>query len=520
MIELYDCTLREGEQAAGASFNFQDRIKLFSILDDFGFDFIELGWPLASEEIFNSFKECKKIAKKSKIVAFGSTSIDKIPSNDLNLNSIVNCGADYACIFGKTWLDQVEKQLRITPQENIEKISSSIAFLKSKNIHVFYEAEHFFDGFISDPDYALETLKTAIQTGAERIILCDTNGGILPQKVEEIVKQVKSKFPNAKIGIHFHNDSGLALANALVSLPYITQIQGTINGTGERVGNLNFSEFLPIYSKKLNQSIEVDLKKLKQVNESSFHLAGLEIPESRPFVGNTSFLHKGGVHIDATNKGASYEHEIPEDFGNKRIAFLNTLGGSGSVINVAAQFGHNLDKKDPEVKFKIQSLFSELKNLENQGYKLGALEAEQYLLIKKYFSDYSEILSVQRWHVETEKKDQKEKSKFSIECAVDNKIIKKTLETEGGPIDAAYKTLQHILSEKYPQVKDLKISDFHVSIARKKAEESTVRTAITFQNKETFETVGVDQNLIQSAIEAIVKGFNYYVKNLVLKRRT
>jgi 2-isopropylmalate synthase len=517
-LEIYDCTLREGEQAAGASFDLESRIKLFKILDDFGIEYVELGWPVASKEIFDSFEECKKIRKNAKIVAFGSTSIAGNPGEDNNLNSIIGCGADYACIFGKTWLEHIEKQLKISPEENLRRIETSIKFLKENNMHVFYDAEHFFDAFKDDEDYAIRTLVSAAESGAERLILCDTNGGTMPDEAKRIVEYTKKELIKRGIktglGVHFHNDCGLALANSLISLPYIIQVQGTINGIGERIGNLNFSEFLPVYMKKIGGTLDIKLENLKKLNEEAFRLSGLEIPESRAFVGDNAFAHKGGIHIDAKNKGASYEHVVPEDFGNKSVTILNTLGGRSSVVKVAEQFGYCLDKKDPEVQKKITGLFEALKDLEIRGYRIGAIPAEQFLLIEKYFGNLIDFFNIERWDLNTSKNDGKEESEFFVRCILNGAVFEDKTKIEGGPVDAAYKTISKILASKYSLIRELKLSDFHVSIVRGRGEESNVRTAITFENREIFHTVGVDNNIIQSAIEALTKGFKYYLNKV------
>jgi 2-isopropylmalate synthase len=513
-LELYDCTLREGEQAAGASFTLEDRVELFKLLANFGFDFIELGWPIASDEIMRSFELCKQISTKAKIVAFGSTSINPNLYEDKNLASILSSKADYACIFGKTHIDHVVKQLKLTPQENLNRISQSVAFLK-KNMPVFYDAEHFFDAFKQDKKYALETLVSAAQAGAERLVLCDTNGGLIPCEALDIIKQTKSyldsKNLNAGLGVHFHNDCGLALANVLSSLPYVVQAQGTINGIGERIGNLNFSEFIPVYMKKLKKELDVRLETLKEVNERSYHLAGIDIPESRAFVGDSAFAHKGGVHVDATNKGASYEHENPSDFGNKRVVLLNTLGGASCVLNIAEKFGYTLNKKDPSTLESISKLFVELRDLEQRGYRLGAMEAEQYLLIGKYFGNLKNFLEINSSLVETTNFGGEEVSKFYGNYNLDGKKVERSLKLNGGPIDAAYKNMQGVLCKDYPKILELRLVDFHVGIARSRAEESTVRTVISFEDGERFKTVGVDKNIIQSAVEALAKGFNYYL---------
>ena len=514
-MEIYDCTLREGEQSEGASFSFEDRIELCRKLDHFGVDYIELGWPLASQEIFDSFNVTIMNVKNAKIVAFGSTSISNNPEEDKNLKSIVDCGARYACIFGKSSLEHVEKQLRITGEENLEKIRESIKFLVNNGLSVLFDAEHYFDSYKSNKDYAIKTLVAASQGGAKTVVLCDTNGGILPSEAAEIVRESKETLYdegyNIGIGIHIHDDSGLALACTLACLPYITQVQGTINGIGERLGNLNFSEFLPVYMKKLDGKLDIDLKELKKLNEEAFRLAGIEIPDKRAFVGDSAFAHKAGVHIDATKKGASYEHEKPEDFGNKRIILLNTLGGRSSIINLAEEFGYSLDKNDPIVKDKIEELFKELKEYEKAGYRLGGLKAEQSLLIEKYFGKNDMFFNILEWEIRSEYRNRKESSYFKVICRLNNELYEDEHRVEGGPVDAAFKTLKKILSKKYPYMEKLNIMDFHVSIARQRAEESSVRTRVDFVDGEHFSTVGVDKNMLNSAIEAIEKGFRYYL---------
>jgi 2-isopropylmalate synthase len=514
--ELYDCTLREGEQAAGASFNLESRVELFEALDNFGFDFIEVGWPLASTKIFDSFSACKKIRKNAKIVAFGSTAINQDIEKDANLNSILSCGADYACIFGKSHMNHVVKQLKLTPGQNLDRIRDSVLYLKQNGLPVFYDAEHFFDAFLDNQDYSLATLVSAAKAGAKRIILCDTNGGMLPNQAKEILEKTKDylKNFNVEFGVHFHNDCGLGLANALESLPFVKQVQGTINGIGERVGNLNFSEFIPVCMKKLDMDFNVNLEGLKELNEKAYRLGGLDIPESRPFVGNTAFAHKGGVHIDATQKGASYEHCNPLDFGNKRLIVLNTLGGCAGVAAVAEQFNYTLDKKNPDVKRRVELLFKELNELEEKGYRLGCIPAEQYLLIEKYFGNFKEFFDIPKWRVEIEKEGINEKSKVFLNYRLDTRVLEDNICLEGGPVDAVYKSLMGVLSKRYPAVSKLKLVDFHVGIARSSGEESSVRTLIDFEDGEKFQTVGVDNNIIESAIEAVSKGFRYYLNRL------
>ena len=516
-LEIYDCTLREGEQAEGASFSSEGRLELCKKLDEFGVDYIELGWPLASKEIFDSFKECIKVVEKAKIVAFGSTAINNNIEEDENLNSIVLCKAKYACIFGKTSLEHVEKQLRVSGAENLEKIFKSVKFLVDKGLTVFYDAEHYFDSYNDNKDYAINTLVRAIEGGAERVILCDTKGGLLPDKAKKIVSETLEALDKrelkTKLGVHFHDDSGLALANSLICLDDISMLQGTINGTGERVGNLNFSEFLPVYVKKMGNSLDIKLDRLKEINELGFKIAGITIPEKRAFVGDLAFAHKGGVHIDAIRKGAGYEHETPEEFGNKSVILLNTLGGRSSVIGLAKEFGYELDKNNLKVKEKIQGLFEELKELEKKGYRMGSLKAEKFLLIEKYFGSNKNELDILEWNVNSELRDGKEISYFKVKGLLNKKEFEDSLSLDGGPVEAMFKCLKGIIRT------NLELVDFHVSIAVRHGEESAVRTEIQFnQGLEEFSTVGVDRNILGSVVEALGKGFRFVLMSKGIKR--
>lgn len=516
-LEIYDCTLREGEQQEGVSYSTEDRLEFVKMLDEFGVNYIELGWPFASKEIFDSIKKANEIVNKAKIVAFGSTSIKENVKEDNNLNSIIDCGAKYACIFGKTSTEHIEKQLKLTGEENINKIIDSIAYLKSKDVKVFYDAEHYFDGYKDNPYYAIRTIIAAIEGGADRIILCDTNGGVVPTEVEKIVREtyetLKRKGFKTNLGVHFHNDSGLALANTLTSLPYIKQVQGTINGIGERVGNLDFSKFLPVYMIKLGNELEINLKELKHVNDKAYILSGLEIPQKKAYVGNLAFAHKAGVHIDAIKKGATYEHLNPEELGNKRLLILNTMGGRSAVINIASKFGIELDKSNPDIINKINKLYEELKLYENYGYNLGTLKAEQFLIINKYFGNKKDVFKILSWEINSKYIEGKELTSYKVRCKLGDEVCEDSLTIDGGPVDCAFKTIKKILSKKYPEVYNIKLVDFHVSIAIKKKEESAVRTKINFKDGENIETVGVDKNILESSIEAIEKAFRYYLMN-------
>lgn len=506
-LEIYDCTLREGEQADGANFNLEERMKIVMLLDELGADYIELGWPIARIDIMNSFHEAMKLnLKKSRIVAFGSTSISENPEEDRNLLSIVESGVKYACIFGKSSLSHVEKQLKISAENNLKKISDSIIFLKNKNINVFYDAEHFFDSFKDNEEYAIKTIDSAINAGALKIILCDTNGGSMTAEIKEITEKVRDYLNkagiNAELGIHCHNDCGLALANSLACLPYVKQIQGTINGIGERVGNTDLCELLPNLLLKLNINMDIKLETLKELSREIYKSANLPEQVRQAFLSPRAFLHKGGIHVDATVKGASYEHINPEDLGLEHELILSSLGGAACIINTAKKFGYVLDKnKDRE---KINKLLDELSVLENKGYDSGNTEAEQEIMIKKNFGDFREFFSVIEWEIRTDK----DESECYVKCRINEEVLEIKKKVKGGPVDAAYEALSELIGRKY-KLNGLKILDYKVRIAKSKGAESSVRTKIEFIAEEEFEVIGVDENVISSSIEALSKGFNY-----------
>jgi len=512
MLEIYDCTLREGEQAGGVHFSVEDRINITRALDEFGMDFIEVGWPI-DDEVLEAFLKISEESFESKIVAFGSTSIAKNPEEDKNLDSIIKSKVKYACIFGKTWLEHIEKQLKISDDENLEKIYKSIKFLKNHDINVFYDAEHYFDGFKHEENYALKTIEKAIEAGASRVILCDTNGGTLPEEIKEILEKTKrfieEKNLNVRLGVHIHNDSGLAFTNTLESLNYIEHIQGTINGLGERVGNVDLCELIPLLLiLKKNLQLDFKLDKLKPLSDLVYRKANLPRKINQAFISSRAFSHKGGVHIDATSKGASYGHINPEMLGLNHSFVLTSLGGSACVMSAAKKFGFLLEKQ--EVKEKINEVLKYLREVEKKGYDLGDIEAEQFMIIDKYFGDFENLLEIKEWSINTDK----EKSECYLKLNINGQEIQAREEVLGGPVNAIYQTLINALPEKYKEAKNLVLNDYWVRIVNPKSDASPVRTRIDFSDGERFSTVGVSDNIIQSSLEAIEKAFNYYLHKL------
>lgn len=518
-MEIYDTTLREGTQKEDVSFNIEQRIRLAQALHAFGVDYIEGGWPSANApDVMAFFHKAKSYPFHEKLVAFGSTSMSKNPQEDLNLNGLVESGAKTACIFGKSWIEQVTGQLRITPEENLEKISASVRYLKERGVEVFYDAEHFFDGYKHDREYALKTLEAAVECGASRLILCDTNGGTLPDETLKIVKEtyeyLREKGIETLLGIHSHHDAGFSLANSIIVLPYIGHIQCTVNGFGERVGNTDLCELAPTLVIKQGMKLGLKLRNLTRLSQLFYLESHLEPQTRQPYVSPNAFSHTGGVHIDAVAKGVSYEHIIPESVGGRTKISLNTQGGAACIVHHASRLVYELDKKDPETAAKMQELRAELRDLEERKYGIGLNEAEIYLLIEKYFGSLKIPFTIEDWHIQTSGKE----SSCWIRAQVDGQEQIAEAIAEKGPIDVAYNAITALLSSKY-SLDRLEILSYNVRIAESKGAESTVRTEVMFSNGLEFSTVGVSDNIIESGIEALWKAFIYYInKNYINKK--
>jgi 2-isopropylmalate synthase len=396
-------------------------------------------------------------------------------------------------------------------------IKASVMYLISKGLIVFYDAEHFFDGYKENRDYALRCLKSALKAGAKRLILCDTNGGTLPAEVLGIVKDVYEFFKKNErdyyLGVHFHDDNGCAVANSVLVTDYITQIQGTINGFGERTGNADLCQIIPslILKKKINLP-KIKLNQLKQISDMIYTLSNNKPENNQPYVGDFAFSHKGGVHVDAINKGASYEHVDPGLVGNKRNIVLSDLSGKANIVEVAKSFGLEIDKNHPNIK----EMLDDVETLEKKGYEIGSIEAERFLLIQRYFSDNYVPININHWKVMSENR----KGEFSESVVVGNIegcLYEVVAHVEGaGPVGAIYKALQKLVSGVYPEISRVRLVNYKVRIAEDKGADSSVRVYVEFKDDEgLFGTVGVSANIFEASLEAIKKGFEY----ILLKKK-
>ena len=518
VLKIFDTTLRDGSQSTDVSFGLRDKLELVKALDHFGVDYIELGWPGSNPKDMDCFLEASKLKlKNSKIVAFGATRRKGLnPEDDPNLQAILKSKAKVACIFGKTWVEHVKKQLKVTEEENLAAIKDSVEFLKKNKLEVHYDLEHFFDGYKDDKKYALDCLKTAAKAGADALVLCDTNGGCLPDDVENIIREVneflKKERINAELGVHMHNDSGCGVANTLKAVELgVTHLHGTINGLGERAGNADLCQIVPsLMLKKKIKLPKIKLKKLVDISKLVYTLINLKPDSRQPYVGKHAFSHKGGVHVDALMKGASYEHVDPSTVGNMREIVLSDLSGKANVVEVAREFGINVKKEDARVK----DMLKEVEHMEKKGYDIGGLKAERFLLHEKYFGKYPKLFRIKKWSVESEHDDETHKESSSCKLIVDakGKVQKFSESVEGGPVDALYKALRIAIAKSYKNLQDIKLLNYKVRIFEEKGVESSVRVYIEFKNgHDEWGTVGVSTNIIEASFKAIVKGFKYYL---------
>ncbi|MBI4439819.1 citramalate synthase [Candidatus Woesearchaeota archaeon] len=515
MITIYDTTLRDGAQSSDVNLGARDKIELLKALDELGVDYIELGWPASNEKDMEVFLEASKLKlKNAKVVAFGSTKRFGIKAEeDSNLRAIINSKAKVACIFGKTWSDHIEKQLRITPEENLAVIEDSIKFLRKNKMQVFYDLEHFFDGYMDSKSYALRCIKTAANAGAEAIIMCDTNGGTLPEEIGRIVSEVtdftKKNGIKSELGIHCHDDSGCGVANTLKAVSLgCTHVQGTINGFGERCGNANLCAIIPDLVLKMDAKLpKIKLSRLENTSSIAYTLANKRPNIHQPYVGKNAFAHKGGVHVDAVMKGASYEHINPELVGNKREIILSELSGRANVVEVSRKFGFDVDKKDP----RAVEMLKEVELMEKRGYDIGSLDAEQYLLAQKYFGSKKEIFRISTWKVMSEQKNG-EYSECVLTGFVDGKDRQVVAPVKGGPVDATFTALKKMIATNRKEIEKVKLINYKVMIAQDQGAESSVRVYIEFKNNgDEWGCVGVSANILEASLEAIRKGFTYFL---------
>ncbi len=506
-IWTFDTTLRDGTQGATVSFSVEDKLTIAQKLDELGIDYIEGGWPMSNPKDKEFFARAREVKfKHAKLTAFGATRFAKNPvEKDANTLALLEAGTPVISIFGKTWDLHATRVLGISLEKNLELISDSVRFLKGHGREVVYDAEHFFDGYIANPDYALKTLEAAAQAGADVLALCDTNGGTVTSRLAEIVAEVRKRF-DGTIGIHTHNDSDLAVANTIAAVEAgATHIQGCFNGYGERCGNANLVSVIAILESKLGHTTigEEKLRGLTAVSHFIAELANLPLPQNQPFVGRAAFAHKGGVHVAAVMKEASsYEHMDPAKLGNRQQVLLSDLSGRGNIVYKLKEHGLE-DRLDDAARTE---LLDRIKHLEYEGYQLEAAEGTFELLVREALTPGRKFFEVISYETQSRKIDRRDALTSATVILRAGDEIHSAHATGDGPVNALDVCFRQCLATVYPQIKDVRLTDYKVRVIDSgKGTAAKVRVLVEWSDhKRSWATVGVSTNIIEASWQALV----------------
>ena len=512
-VEIYDTTLRDGSQTEDIAFSVEDKLRITEKLDELGVHYIEGGWPGSNPKDIEYFKKVIKLnLENSKVVAFGSTHRPKYQvDEDTTMKALLDSKAEIVTIFGKTWDFHVTEALKISFEENLDLIHNSIAYLKRHVQKVFFDAEHFFDGYRGNPEYAMHCLSAAQDAGADCLVLCDTNGGRLPNDVRSIVDSV-IKTVRIPVGIHAHNDSECAVANSVVAVESgAAQVQGTVNGLGERCGNANLCSLIPDLQIKLGIRCieEVQLKRLRDVSRFVNEIANLRHFKRQPFVGDSAFAHKAGIHVSAVRKRPeTYEHISPQLVGNSQRVLISDLAGRSNILRKAEEFGISLDPDSPQ----LHDMVTTLKNLENEGFQFEGAEASFELLMKKALGLHRRFFDLIGFRVIVEKREEGEDpiSEATIMVKVGGHV-EHTAATGNGPVNAIDHALRKALDKFYPELKHVRLHDYKVRVLTTgKGTAAKVRVLIESGDEvKKWGTVGVSENIIDASYQALVDSIEY-----------
>lgn len=514
-LEIYDVTLRDGAQGPGIKFSAEDQIRVVQALDNFGVAYIEGGQPGSNPKAVELFERTRDLdLKQAKMTAFGSTRhIDLAAEDDPNLNALLSAKTEIVTIFAKSSPTQVQEVLRVGLEDNFTLIEDSIDYLKSQGKRVFLDGEHFFDGFFEDREYALSAMERGWTAGAEVIILCDTNGGRLPWEIAEAMDAVKKRIPEAPIGIHTHNDAGCAVANTLRAVAEgAVQIQGTINGYGERTGNANLCTVIPALQLKMGYDVvrEDQLANLTAMSNLVAELANMTPRDSAPFVGRDAFTHKGGMHADAVRKfKSSYEHIDPVLVGNTTSIPVSEMSGRSSLTEKAAELGIDLDRNRPETRVILQKV----KELENEGYEFEGADASLELLIRRATGKLPTFFTLNGYHVSISRSaaDAPSVSEATVRLTLPDGTRMHTAAEGDGPVDALDQALRKALEGTYPEIRQLHLEDYKVRILdSQSATRAKTRVLIESGDGErSWYTVGVSENIITASYEALLDSIEF-----------
>lgn len=511
-IQIYDTTLRDGTQGEGVNLSVEDKLKIARRLDRMGFHFIEGGWPGSNPKDVEFFRRARdENFRNAKLCAFGSTRKAGRPaSEDDNLRSIVDSGVRVATIFGKSWDFHVYRALGTTLDENLAMVRESVAFLKSNQMEVLFDAEHFFDGYRANPQYAMAVLRAAQEAGADMIVLCDTNGGLLPTELKEIVTYVRQAL-DVPLGIHAHNDGGLAVANSLLAVEAgCVQVQGTVNGYGERCGNADLCAVIPnlVFKKRLPCLPEENIVYLTDLSRYVSELANMSPETRQPFVGTSAFAHKGGIHVNALLKDRqTYEHLPPESVGNTRRVLVSELSGLSNLVYKYRELNLGLEQDSAA----YRKLLSDLKELEHQGFQFEGAEGSFELLLRKAYNGYEKPFALETVRIITELRDETHLySEASIKLRVRDQVVHTAAEGNG-PVNALDAALRKALEAFYPGIAKMQLNDYKVRVLNEHAGTgAVVRVLIeTGDGRKSWGTVGVSSNIIEASWQALADSFAY-----------
>ncbi len=518
-IEIYDTTLRDGNQGEGVNLSLGDKLDITLALDGIGVDYVEGGWPGSNPKDDEYFSRVREMDLSTvSIAAFGSTHRSDVhPEDDVFLQKLVAVDADVTCIFGKTWDLHVEQALRISADRNLDMISGSIDFLrKTTGKPVFYDAEHFFDGFRSDPGYSLATIQAAVDAGASRVILCDTNGGVMPHELAAAVREVRKEIPAIKLGIHVHNDGGLAVANTLRAVEEgVIQVHGTINGIGERCGNVDLTAVLGNLELKLGYDClpAGRLEGLTGLSRKIWEYLGVQGPAGQPFVGPSAFAHKGGVHVSAVLRNPdTYEHVSPEKVGNARKILISELAGGSNLRAKLANRYPEMEDGD-----SVRSILEEIQTREHAGYSYENADGSFDLLVRRNIGKFRacfEPVFYRIYSPSNEPAGDGSDCDGLIEASVKVRVGEEVnlCAAEGnGPVDALNKSLQKALSDRYPVVAGLHLTDYSVRVINS-TEETAAKVRVCLEHSfegHLFGTVGVNVDIIKASWSALVEAYHY-----------
>lgn len=513
-IKIFDSTLRDGAQAESISFTVEDKIKVVNILDSLGIKYIEAGNPGSNPKDLEFFQKVKNIKLlNSKLVAFGSTRRSNINiDEDKNVQSLLSANTEVVAIFGKSWDFHVIDIIHTTLEENLNMIEDTISFFKSESKEVIFDAEHFFDGYKSNAEYALKTLEAAVNGGTDCLSLCDTNGGMFPLDIYEIVKCVVERFPNVDIGIHCHNDGGMAVANSILAVQAgAVCVQGTYLGFGERCGNANLSTIIANLQLKKQYNC-IDKQQIQNLTPMAYELAeiaNVKVNKQEAYIGKSAFSHKGGMHIDGVSKSsASFEHINPETVGNERKFLMSEVAGRSTIISKIQKIKPSITRDSEETQLIIDAL----KELEYRGYQFEGAEGSFELLVRKKLGKYKPFFELEHFKIigEQPTKDGKPSSSTLIKVTVDGKTEVTAAEGDG-PVNALDLALRKALEVFYPALADIRLTDYKVRILDSKtATASKTRVLIeSTDGKDSWTTVGVSTDIIEASWLALVDSIEY-----------